>query len=88
VAVSWILAPIWVVAGFGVIAMEESCMPVPERLIVCVEPVTFPLLSVMVICALLCVPDDVGAKSISRIQLAPIPSPGDEMGHGEVASTV
>jgi len=85
VAVNWILLPIWVVAGFGVTAMEDSCMPVPERLIVCVEPVTFPLLSVIVICALLCVAADRGAKSISRIQLLPLPSVA---GQGEVASGV
>ena len=61
-------------------------MPVPERLIVWVEPATFPLLSVMVICALLCDPADVGVKVTSRTQLLPLASVAGEMGQGWVAS--
>lgn len=57
-------------------------------MIVCVEPVTFPLLSVIRICALLCVPADVGVKVISSVQLLPLPNVLGEMGQGELASVV
>lgn len=82
VAVNCCVLPIGMFADVGVTAMELKTMPVPDRLIVCVDPVTFPLLSVMVICALLCAPAEVGINVTSITQLLPFPSVVGEMGQG------
>jgi hypothetical protein len=88
VAVNCCEPPWEIVTGFGVTAIELSTIPVPESVTVCVDPATFPELSVTVIPALLCVPEVSGRNPISSRQLAPFASVAGDIGHGCTASAV
>jgi hypothetical protein len=82
VAVNCSLAPEAMEPLFAPMLIEESTMPVPVSATVCVLPGTFPLLSTMATCALLCDPCDAGAKATSTVHDAPAARVAGEIGQG------